>query len=176
MLSNRKTYFLQKKSAEKLWYRIFITTIFVKYNIRNTLLLAIIVYLEFIKLYWLQNYKFWLGSLTFVIMTIWTHCACVQFYRYMFAFHRICYYLMIRFKQCNKSLEKWLQNDDISSLNKIVVEHNSICQLASEFNTFWKIILFIDALMYWSLLCFKTYLGILSSLELCLRISDWGEL
>ncbi len=157
MLSNLKNYLFQKNQLKS--YGI----------VYLLLLLAIIVYSEFIKLYWPQNYKFSFGSLTFVIMTIWTYYACVQFYGYNFAFHQICYYLTIRFKQCNKSLKKLLQDHEISSLNKILVEHNSICQLVSEYNTFWKIILFIDALMYSSLLCFTTYLGIFSSLKLWVK-------
>ncbi len=78
---------------------------------------------------------------------------------------------MIRFEECNNSLKNLLKTHDIKSLQKILVEHNRICQLVVEYNDFWKFILLIDGIMYSLDICFITYLGFFSSLVYWFKIA-----
>jgi hypothetical protein len=79
---------------------------------------------------------------------------------------------MFRFKECNNSFKILLKTQDINSLQKILIEHNSICQLVVEYNGFWKFILLIDGIMYSLVICFITYLGFFSSLFYWLKIAS----
>jgi hypothetical protein len=79
---------------------------------------------------------------------------------------------MIRFKECNNSFKILLKTLDINSFQKILIEHNSICQLVVEYNGFWKFILLIDGIMYSLVICFITYLGFFSSLLYWLKIAS----
>jgi hypothetical protein len=79
---------------------------------------------------------------------------------------------MIRFKECNNSFKILLKTQEIKSLQKILVEHNRICQLMVEYNDFWKFILLIDGIVYSLAICFITYLAFFSSLFYWLKIAS----
>jgi hypothetical protein len=155
---------LTAESAEKLWYRIFITTMFAKYGQKSCVFLSLIVYEEFFRLYWPQEFLYPFGIICYVTTILWSHYVVIHFNGYIFIFNQICYYLMIRFEECNKSLKRLLKDRNISSLSKILVEHNSIYELVVEYNSFWKFVLLIDALLFSLILCFITYLAFFSPL------------
>ncbi len=124
-----------------------------------------------LKLFWPPIYLFPFGIVCYSITMLWFHYFVVHFYGTIFIFHQICYYLMIRFEECNNSLKKLLKTRDKRSLNRILVEHNTICQLVVKYNSFWSFPLLIDSITFPLIICFITYIGFFSSLVFWLKYS-----
>jgi hypothetical protein len=112
-----------------------------------------------------------------IIWGIWSyHTSKVDFY-FPGYFFIICYHLKIRLTSIEKRLKNFVyyskrfsMRAKISTIRRLLRDHNNLCQQIDEYNEYWKKYLTLTYLIFVSSACFALYAVFLSPVKWFVRI------
>ncbi len=151
-------------------------TICCSYVISITIGYSAVLCLTFGLNYSLANFLVFGISWT-IIWGVWCYHSCKAGFYFAGYFFIVCYHLKLRLSSIEKRLKDFIKyskhssmRSKISTIRRLLRDHNNLCKQIDEYNQYWKKYLTLSYLIFIFLACFESYNVFFSDIKWFVRI------